>query len=70
MYISTQAVYVRQLSHLSLYSDSQSVAIRAFGGGHFLHVPVRLKHKFLGHGLVVGVPQTQTAIAAFSTRFH
>lgn len=57
-------------SYLSLYSDGQSVTIRALGGGHLLHVPVWLQHKFLGHGLVVGVPQPQPAIAAFSTSFH
>lgn len=56
--------------YLSLYSDGQSVTIRALRGGHLLHVPMWLQHKFLGHGLVVGVPQAQTAIAAFSTCFH
>lgn len=29
-----------------------------------------LKHKFLGHWLVVGVPQAQAAVAAFSTCLH
>lgn len=57
-------------SYLSLYSNSQSVTIRALRGGHLLHVPMGLQHKFFGHGLVVGVPQAQTAIAAFSTCFH
>lgn len=57
-------------SYLPLYSNGQSVTIRALRGGHFLHVPMWLQHKFFGHGLVVGVPQAQTAIAAFSTCFH
>lgn len=57
-------------SYLSLHSDGQSVTIRALGGGHLLHVPVWLQHKFLGHGLIVGVSQAQTAIAAFSTCFN
>lgn len=57
-------------SHLSLYSNGQSVTIRALRGGHLLHVPVRLQHKFFGHGLVVGVAQAQAAIAAFPASFH
>ena len=46
------------------------MAVGALRGGHLLHVPVWLQHQFLGHGLVVGVPEAQTAIAAFSTRLH
>lgn len=57
-------------SYLSLYSNGQSVTIRALRGGHLLHVPVWLQHKFFRHGLVVGVAQAQTAIAAFPTSFH
>lgn len=57
-------------SYLSLYSDGQSVTVRALGGRHFLHVPMWLQHKLLGHGLVVRVPEAQAAIAAFSTCFH
>lgn len=57
-------------SYLSLDSDGQSVTIGALGGGHFLNVPVWFKYKLLGHRLVVGVPQAQTAIAALPTCFH
>lgn len=57
-------------SYLSLHSDGQSVTVRALGGRHFLHVPMWLQHKFLGHGLVVGVPESQTPIAAFPTSLH
>lgn len=62
--------FIQRALYLSLNSDGQSVSIRALGGGHFLHVPVWLQHQFLGHGLIVGIPQTQAAIAAFSTGFH
>lgn len=62
--------YSLQSCYLSLYSNGQRVAVRALGGGHLLHVPMWLQHKFLGHGLVIGVSKAQAAIAAFSTRFH
>lgn len=56
-------------SHLSLHSDGQSVAIRAFRRRHFLHVPMRLQHQFFRHRLVIWVSQSKAAVAAFSTRF-
>lgn len=57
-------------SYLSLYSNGQCVTIRTLRRGNLLNVPMRLQHKFFGHGLVIGVPQAQAAIAAFSTCFH
>lgn len=55
---------------LPLAGEGQRVAVGTFGGRHLLDGPVGFKGQLLQRGLVVGVAQAQTAVAALPAGPH
>lgn len=60
-------VSVAPAEHFPFTRECQCVTVRALGRGNLFDGTVRLKGQLLQRGLVVGVTQTQAAVASFST---
>lgn len=63
-------VAVAPAEDLALCGEGQRVAVRAFGRRHLLDGAVWFERQLLERRLVVGVAQTQAAVAPLATRPH